>query len=293
MTEKEWVSYFESINGRKPTNQEVMQAFENGEFLKNNFLKKVTILILIILVFLGLSKLFFVYQKLNNYENYVKLFVSQIKESQFDSALENLDYLYEMVDSKSDKNSLKQDIDYLRKDIELLKRRKNGTELKGEDFLYSILNNEMSGTLYFGWYYQEETVLQQIYDSYSENINKELQSQIKEFLRGTTYYLGDGYYTLNENGSINGDKYIKVSKDYIVSFPSGYATIGRIEVDETSPRIVTIYLIDSSGKEVYTWQIWDLEFNHTTGTIDTVISITGKHRIAVFRDIYTIFHKDY
>ena len=33
MNEKEWLDYFETINNRKPTEEEIQQAKANGEFI--------------------------------------------------------------------------------------------------------------------------------------------------------------------------------------------------------------------------------------------------------------------
>ena len=55
MNEKEWLDYFETINNRKPTEEEIQQAKANGEFIsqeskdffaKSNRLKLVAILFL-------------------------------------------------------------------------------------------------------------------------------------------------------------------------------------------------------------------------------------------------------
>ena len=35
MNQKDWVEYFEAVNGRKPSMQEFQEARENGEFVVN------------------------------------------------------------------------------------------------------------------------------------------------------------------------------------------------------------------------------------------------------------------
>ncbi len=43
MNEKEWLDYFETINNRKPTEEEIQQAKANGEFISQEVRTRVLI----------------------------------------------------------------------------------------------------------------------------------------------------------------------------------------------------------------------------------------------------------
>ncbi|MBY5009674.1 DUF6287 domain-containing protein [Streptococcus suis] len=106
MTEKEWVSYFETINGRKPSKVELKLAFQRGEIRKRSYWFRIrripvwqqilVLLTLILLLYISYKPaLKFYYQSQESrYEDLYKRVISDYQEAilQKDSEKVNVDY---------------------------------------------------------------------------------------------------------------------------------------------------------------------------------------------------------